>query len=157
MRDYYQEHEKELSDFVNREVIYCVSSLVSRLAETVLVDEVLDIFQGAPSYGEWHCPFCQHDWEEEPPEPRKYGDPVFVECPECNEDVDDEYFSPSEYREIYEHWIVTDWLAERLAEKGEAICKDFYGLTIWGRSCTGQAIALDGVISEIHQDLHATV
>jgi uncharacterized protein DUF3768 len=30
----------------------------------------------------------------------------------------------------------------------------FYGLTIWGRACTGQAILLDDVICSIYDELH---
>jgi hypothetical protein len=56
--------------------------------------------------------------------------------------------------EIYEHWIVSDWLSDRLEERGELIERNFYGLTIWGRACTGQAILLDGVICSIYDELH---
>jgi hypothetical protein len=56
--------------------------------------------------------------------------------------------------EAYEHWIVSDWLADRLAEKGEMVTKDFLGLTIWGRCGTGQAIFLDAVIEAIYVDRH---
>ena len=55
-------------------------------------------------------------------------------------------------QEIYEWWIVTDWLAKKLQNKGEPILEwgnNFY----WGRTCTGQAILLDGVISEICEEL----
>jgi hypothetical protein len=54
-----------------------------------------------------------------------------------------------EQREAYEHWIVSDWLARKLEERGEMVMRDFLGLTIWGRCTTGQAILLDGVITEI--------
>lgn len=60
-----------------------------------------------------------------------------------------------EYNEVYEHWIVSDWLADRLEEKGEAVNKDFMGLTLWGRCTTGQAIAMDRVICDIYDDLHS--
>ena len=59
-----------------------------------------------------------------------------------------------EFIEAYEHWLVTDWLADKLAAKGEMVTKDFMGLTIWGRTCTGQAIYLDNVIEEIYNDLN---
>jgi hypothetical protein len=51
--------------------------------------------------------------------------------------------------EIYEHWVVSSWLAGRLEERGEAVSRDFFGLTVWGRATTGQAISIDGVIREI--------
>ena len=152
MSEYYMTHEKELSDFVNREVIYCVSSLVSAMAEKDHgeSDELFDLYQGSPSYGEWTCPNCDEQWEDEPER---------TDCPNCafNGLDEDENFEPTEYQEVLEHWIVTDWLADRLEEQGEAVCKDFYGLTIWGRTTSGQSIALDGVICQIHKNLHATV
>jgi hypothetical protein len=52
-------------------------------------------------------------------------------------------------REVYEHWIVSDWLARRLEEEGEKVDTDFAGLTVWARTCTGQSIALDDVIQRI--------
>ena len=55
----------------------------------------------------------------------------------------------SEYEvEILEWWVVSEWLLEKLKEKGETV-EQFYGLPIWGRVCSGQAIALDGVIQNI--------
>jgi hypothetical protein len=59
-----------------------------------------------------------------------------------------------QHTEIYEHWIVSEWLAAQLEQRGEVIERDFYGLTIWGRACTGQAILLDGVICSIYDELH---
>jgi hypothetical protein len=56
--------------------------------------------------------------------------------------------------EAYEHWIVSDWLAQKLAAKGSMVGRDIYGLTVWGRCTTGQAICMDGVIGEIYRELH---
>lgn len=52
--------------------------------------------------------------------------------------------------EILEWWIVSDWMADRLSERCEPVAKDFYGFNIWGRTCSGQAILLDGVICNIY-------
>ncbi len=54
--------------------------------------------------------------------------------------------------EVFEHWIVTDWLADRLEENGHTT-GEVCGMTIWGRGCTGQAIALDHVIQQIACEL----
>lgn len=51
--------------------------------------------------------------------------------------------------EAYEHYIVSDWLANKLEERGEMITRDFLGFTIWGRACTGQAIYIDAVMIDI--------
>jgi len=57
------------------------------------------------------------------------------------------------YTEVHEHWIVSDWLANQLEQRGELIERDFYGLNIWGRCATGQAIHLDGVMAEIYTEV----
>ena len=57
-----------------------------------------------------------------------------------------------EYGEIYEHWIVSDWLGRKLSERGH-IVENYLGMTIWGRGCTGQAISMDGVMEQICNDL----
>lgn len=56
--------------------------------------------------------------------------------------------------EVFEHWIVSDWLAEKLAAKGEKVDTDFAGLTVWARTTTGQGIASDSVIQDIVADLN---
>lgn len=57
-----------------------------------------------------------------------------------------------ERSEVFEHWIVSDWLASKLEAAGHPVARDFLGLTIWGRPTTGQAISLDAVILEIAND-----
>lgn len=65
---------------------------------------------------------------------------------------EDENLNPYQI-EIYEHWIVSKWLAEMLAEKGEKVDMDFDGLIIWGRPTTGQAISIDHVICKIYDEM----
>jgi len=55
--------------------------------------------------------------------------------------------------EAYEHWAVSDWLAGKLAERGEMVDTDFAGLTVWGRTTTGQMIYMDWVIQDIAKEL----
>ena len=70
---------------------------------------------------------------------------------EQNEDIEneDEWTEP----EIYEFWSVSDWLYDKLKEKGEIVfeCLDF---NVWGRQTTGQAIKLDNVIQEIAKEFN---
>lgn len=56
------------------------------------------------------------------------------------------------YDEVDEHWIVTDFLGRKLEQEGHTV-RTVCGLTIWGRGCTGQSIALDYVIQKIAVDL----
>ncbi len=54
-----------------------------------------------------------------------------------------------EYKEIYEWWAVSPWLFKQLKEQGEPVIDTFP--LLWGRTTTGQAIALDSVISDIQK------
>lgn len=65
-------------------------------------------------------------------------------------DEDPDEVDDPEYAEVYEHWIVSSYLADLLQEQGETVVKDFMGIDyIWARCTTGQAIMLDGVIHDI--------
>jgi len=54
--------------------------------------------------------------------------------------------------EIFEWYLVTPWLANRLKEKGEVVLDsgsmDFW----WGRTTTGQSVIVDEVIQEIAEE-----
>ena len=56
--------------------------------------------------------------------------------------------------EALEHYIVSDWLGDKLAKAGEMV-GEIAGFTIWGRTCSGQAILLDGVIQDIYNEWRA--
>jgi len=47
-----------------------------------------------------------------------------------------------------EHWIVSPWLGAQLFAMGEMV-GELFGLHIWGRQTSGQAIYMDGVIQAI--------
>ncbi len=71
------------------------------------------------------------------------------ECTVCHYHEDTPKQAPVE---IYEWWIVTSYLYEKLKEKGQPVLEwgnNYY----WGRCTTGQAILLDGVISDICIDM----
>ena len=57
--------------------------------------------------------------------------------------------------EVYEYWIVTPWLAEKLKARGELVT-EFYDLDIWGRQTAGQLISEDGIIDDIVKELYAS-
>ncbi|WP_145247418.1 hypothetical protein [Aeoliella mucimassa] len=88
------------------------------------------------------------------------GEPVDLEAEQCTPITSAEDFrtlceavdaEPTQ-REAYEHWIVSNWLAEKLSERGE-ITGELFGLKLWGRCTTGQAIYLDGVIHELASEM----
>lgn len=166
MKQLSYEQEREISSFVSREVIYCVSALVSTLAKTAAesgkladgtyYDNILEICV----QDDWESPARENGWEQkedgqiykdiegdsENEESERYADDWRDACEQDNLDP---------YTvEAYEHWIVSNWLADKLEAKGEMIGRDICGLTIWGRTTTGQAISMDSVIQEIYNDLH---
>lgn len=57
-----------------------------------------------------------------------------------------------EYREVFEHWIVSEWLATQLEKRGESVA-EICNAWIWGRTTTGQAISSDSVIEDIATEL----
>jgi hypothetical protein len=161
------DYQRAVGEFVHREVVYCVSSLVYEI--------------GRKNIDDWHHLFVQDDWETPALEairalPREQLQER-LEQNECHIDADDadgtlamtylqhlkqqrslrefcdaNSVDPDEH-EIYEHWIVSEWLANQLEERGEVIERNFYGLTIWGRAGTGQAILLDYVICSIYDEV----
>ena len=54
--------------------------------------------------------------------------------------------------EALEHWIITDWLGDKLRAKGE-IVGELFEFTIWGRCTSGQGIACDSVILDVAREL----
>ena len=60
----------------------------------------------------------------------------------------------AEPAEIYEWWAVNDWLAEKLEEIGEPVLSNSYGHW-WGRTCTGQAMIMDGTLQRVAAAIEA--
>ena len=137
-------YQRAVSDMVSREVCYCVSGLISELAGK---EEYFEELWPVLSTPELYCPDCNAEHDdiiEADPETLEDDD-----CPIC-----DNAQVSANNREAFEHWIVTGWLMRELEERGEMVVEDFLGLTLWGRSCTGQTIAMDNVIQDIYDDLH---
>lgn len=152
---------------VAREVHYCVSSLVSTLASGYGAPHVSrDLDDLAEQAMELCSPILDYEdaareagWKTADLTPglliREFTDRTEAETADSwQEACELSDIEPYE-REVFEHWIVSDWLADRLAEKGEKVDKDFAGLTVWARTTTGQAIASDWVIEQIVAELNA--
>lgn len=58
----------------------------------------------------------------------------------------------SEPQEIFEWWAVSEFLYRKLKENGYCVV-DAGSCYVWGRTCTGQAILLDHVITLICADM----
>jgi hypothetical protein len=158
-------YQHEVGAFVNREVIECVSGVVYAMSQHN-PDESFDWYTGNIDLQEawmeldlWYRVELLSNHNIECP----HGEEISVFAARSNEapDIDIHYYEHviqdlhHDYApDVYEHWSVTEWLGERLEEQGEKVI-DFYGLTVWCRTCTGQAILLDGVIQNIYNATQA--
>ncbi len=146
---------RTVEDLVRTEVHYCVSSLVSTLANGTPFGQgdLNDLVEQARELS-----YPIEDWEEAAGQAGiEQGDGGRWSYQEdwydtAQEGCEANDIEPYQW-EVYEHWIVSDWLADQLAAKGEKVDKDFAGLTVWARTTTGQAIAMDSVIQAITADL----
>lgn len=68
-----------------------------------------------------------------------------------NNEIQELEYQQERPQEVFEWWRVTNYLYEKLRNKGEVVLEGPNGY-YWGRCCTGQAILLDGVISQICAD-----
>lgn len=160
-----------IDQFVQREVVQCVSGLVSTLAQSGLS------YKPSHLYGPDIRDLCEQafelarpidDWEEGllsagyESFTDQYGVACWVDKSDgatwagtaqslCEVDDIEPYA-----REVFEHWSVTPWLAERLIAHGEKVDTDFAGMCVWARTTTGQQISADYVIGEIYRDLMAS-
>lgn len=166
---------RSAQDIARAEVIYCVSGLVSTLAgasfrfsahddarhdqdqraHIELCDQAVEL--SAP-VADYESAARDAGWEEMPGKPG--GQHVFRDetdgqtwCAKDWQDLCTDHDIEPYDRDVYEHWIVSDWLADKLEAKGEKVDRDFAGMTIWARTTTGQAIAIDAIIVEIAADL----
>lgn len=54
----------------------------------------------------------------------------------------------SDQKEVFEWWLVTKWLADKIEALGGVIIKSDYG-TWWGREETGQSLTMDYHIKQV--------
>jgi len=71
-------------------------------------------------------------------------------CPSCKTVTDEE--PETQPQEIFEWWIVTEFLYRKLKAHGEPVL-EWGNNCYWGRTCCGQAISLDWVIGQICEEM----
>lgn len=156
-------HQITIQEFVQREIIYCVSSLVYTLTQENKLDEELafSLWQGSIDYeaaeyeieqAEDHLYYHEGYWGVWS---KKQGYHLVDPIHNSKEEAIEEYFASeiNNYRsEVFEHWIVSSWLFNKLQKHGETVV-ELYGLNIWCRCTTGQAIWCDYVVQEIYKEL----
>jgi hypothetical protein len=142
--------QKAISDFVRREVILNVTYILSKVASLDCedLDEAVECFIPVMDYEE---AATDDGWELETDEGIGF---INVSGAMTSEAVDwqglceEEGIDPYE-REVFEAWVVSDYLAQKLESLGERVVWSVCGLgPVWGRTTTGQAISMDYVIEE---------
>lgn len=154
--------EQRAERLVRQEVLCCMSHIVATLAENGGVGKVRGALDELSDQAfELAAPV--DDWEEAAiQQGAKFSDirGWFVgSIPQTFETTKDlcEAISIEPYqREVFEHWAITEWLADKLIEHGEKVDKDFGNLCIWARTTTGQMISMDSVIQQIAEELLRT-
>ena len=153
-----------IDQFVQREVVQCVSGLVSTLAKGCGGRASNDMRDLCGQAFELACPI--DDWEEAALQAGYFPadgawlhkhdtmehSPTYESAQAACEADDIEPYA----WEVFEHWSVTPWLAERLIAHGEKVDTDFAGMCVWARTTTGQQISADYVIGGIYRDLMAS-
>jgi len=139
--------------FVSREVYTCFSyemeAVLRASQEQVNSDYPLPTYDDINNVFEYICPECGCTMEEITEE-----NEGAYKCTSCNCEVDSTQAQDleSQPQEIFEWWIVSEHLYNKLKEKGCPVLEwgnNYY----WGRCTTGQAILLDSIISEICNDM----
>lgn len=154
--------EQELARFIDANVHLCLSSLVSTLAQGAglphegnlgpLADLAEQAFELCSPVDDYEEAARQEGWalSDAGTVYHHTHDDTFDTWQEACEVY---YIAPCEW-EIFEHWAVSNWFAEQLEARGERVDRDFAGLCIWGRTTTGQPIAMDAVVKAIWRELH---
>ncbi len=153
------EGQEILREFTVRHVLLNLNDLMSGLCGSPdvasrILDEDENKFYSISSKDEWEETARNANW---------VGDEsTCVTRPSLDggELVVDTWQEACEYDELdpvqteaLEFWAVSDWFGEKLANHGELV-EDIAGLTVWGRSCSGQAICMDGVVSAIYNSVN---
>ena len=144
------EFQRKVGAMVDREVVYCVSNLMSVVLPGLYensdyIDEAMALLYGRTYWVPWRPATGEHRSEE--------GDEFDSEddAQEWIDGQEKDWEIEERTDEVFEHWIVTRWLKERLQEKGQ-IVEDIHGVDVWARCCTGQAIHLDHYMCDIYRE-----
>ncbi len=133
----------------DRDVLACQSALVDDLinanVEGFSLEEAENLY---PNVSEWNAEQCR-EWldehgHEQPARDEDESDSPRGYLTQLRDAVRDN----AEAAEVFEWWLVTDWLCRQLKATGEVILDNGYG-SWWGRTCTGQGLIMDGMLQRI--------
>lgn len=170
MSDSFRTHDgrtlqQAASDLVSREVLCCMSSMVSTLCSgevasgrdlSNLCEQAQDLCAPVLDYEE---AAVQEGWKVDAGMFVHHNLHTVAETSPLDSDgwemLCREQGLEAYECEVYEHWAVSTRLAEKLQAAGERVDTDFAGLCVWARTTTGQAISIDAVIERITREMHA--
>lgn len=140
--------------FVAREVKTCFSyemeAILSASQEHAIKD--LPTFEDIENLYQDICPKCgSDDIYKVPQEDKPSANDDCFECGSCKVLLPNDELE-SNPQEIFEWWIVTEYLYNHLKKHGDPVLEwgnNYY----WGRGTTGQSIYLDWVISKICEEM----
>lgn len=149
------ENQEIKGRFVKREVLTCFSYEMDAVLKAGALlpthgnnsNVELPTYEDIENLYEYKCPECG--------ESQNTTDALYNQdkdryiCPECKCEIDD---WESEPQEVYEWWIVTEYLYNKLKARG-CVVLEWGNNCYWGRCTTGQSIMLDGVISDICSEM----
>lgn len=55
--------------------------------------------------------------------------------------------------EALQHWLVSDWLADKLEAVGGLVARDVMGFNVWGRTECGQSLTMDSDLGRVAEAL----
>lgn len=154
-------NQKIKGKFIQNEVLACATNLVDYILQQ-------DDYQNAPfTYDDIENLYIDNSEEikeleeereelteqiEELEENEEQIQIINNRLEEIEEQIEELEQEQEEQQEVYEWWIVTDYLANKLKEHKEPILSNGWNY-YWGRCTSGQAILLDNVISDICEEL----
>lgn len=157
---------RTIDQMIASEILCCMSSLVATLAQSMGAVQFSEAprdlealseqaFELAAPIDDWEEAAIQAGWKP------CAGTITWISPDDFHkrfngtaEDLCREHDIEPTAAEVYEHWAVTDWFADKLEAAGEKVDRDFAGLCVWARTTTGQQIAADGVVARIYAQTH---
>jgi hypothetical protein len=127
-----QEFQK-CDNFVNKEVYANVNDMVEFILNSEDYEKPFSL-DDIDNFSYWYCPECGDENNGE-------------KCQSCDYEKTGE--EDLEYQEIFEWWIVSSWLGEKLRENGYPVIERGWGGWLWGRTTSGQSISLDGIVQKL--------
>jgi hypothetical protein len=144
---------REIYCNVNILVEYCLNKSYEDSDSPISLDDI-ENYYSYPEYYGTYAKFEGGNEEQRDAEIEKLEDLMEesgTDVDKIQAEINDLNDLESEPQEVFEWWAVSEYLYSKLKGKGEVVA-DAGSCYVWGRTTTGQAILLDGVISEICDD-----